>query len=90
MAKEYLKKSIEIAIELQSLYNLAERYHAGFTPGDGFHRLYFKKGHGPAQSINIEYEFVEPKFLWRTRRRLQKAIRAPLLFRMILRNNLVI
>ncbi len=43
-------------------WDLAERYHAGFTTGDGSHKLYFKKGFGPAQSVNTEVEFVEPEF----------------------------
>jgi len=50
-------------IDLNGDWDVAERYHAGFTTGDGSHKLYFKKGFGPAQSVNTELEFVEPEFL---------------------------
>ena len=43
-------------------WDLAERYHAGFTAGDGSHKFYFKKGFGPAQSVTLEIEVVEPEF----------------------------
>ena len=43
-------------------WDLAERVHAGFTTGDCSKKLYFKKGLGPAQSVNTELEFVEPEF----------------------------
>ena len=46
-------------------WDVAERYHSGFTTGDGSHKLYFKKGFGPAQSItsvNTEVEFVDHEF----------------------------
>lgn len=51
-----------IDIDYSGDWDLAERYHAGFTTGDGSHKLYFKKGFGPAQSVNTEVEFVEPEF----------------------------
>lgn len=43
-------------------WDVSERHHAGYTTGDGKHKLFFKKGFGPAQSVNIELEFVEPEF----------------------------
>ena len=43
-------------------WDAAERYHAGFTAGDSSHKLYFKKGFGPAQSVDAEFELVEPGF----------------------------
>ncbi len=44
-------------------WDLAEKAHMGFSYGDGYHRLYFKKGYGPAQSVNgIELKVVEPEF----------------------------
>ncbi|MAF51287.1 MAG: hypothetical protein CMH64_04320 [Nanoarchaeota archaeon] len=49
-------------IDRDGNWDLAERFHAGFTTGDGSHKLYFKKGFGPAQSVNTEIEFVESEF----------------------------
>jgi len=50
-------------VDYDGEWDVAKRYHAGFTTGDGSRKIYFKKGFGPAQSMgNIEFEFVEPKF----------------------------
>jgi hypothetical protein len=43
-------------------WDLAERNHAGYTTGDGGHKLYFKKGFGPSQSVKAEVEFVKTEF----------------------------
>lgn len=43
-------------------WDVAERYHVGFTPGDSSHKYYYKKGFGPARFSDIEIEFVEPNF----------------------------
>jgi len=43
-------------------WDLAERVYEGPSDAESTRKLYFKKGHGPAQSINAEVEFVEPEF----------------------------
>jgi len=49
-------------IDNDGTWDVAERYHAGFTPSDSIHKFYFKKGFGPAQGVNPEMDFVEPEF----------------------------
>ena len=43
-------------------WDLAEKVHGGFTTGDYSKRVYFKKGFGPAQSVDVKVEIVEPDF----------------------------
>jgi hypothetical protein len=43
-------------------WDLAERVYEGVRGEEEVRKLYFKRGHGPAQSINCEVEFVEPEF----------------------------
>ena len=51
-------------IDNDGKWDLAEKYHTGFTNGDGFHTLYYKKGYRPCQCVGsyIKVEYVEPKF----------------------------
>ncbi|MFH1072222.1 MAG: hypothetical protein V1743_02220 [Nanoarchaeota archaeon] len=51
-------------IDYDGSWDCAEEYHAGFTTGDGYHRLFFKKGFGPARSLSEEVEmmFVDEDF----------------------------
>lgn len=43
-------------------WDVAERVHVGFTTGDGSRKLIYKKGYGPAQSVDIPVEFAEPSY----------------------------
>jgi hypothetical protein len=43
-------------------WDLAERVRCGFTTGDYSRKLFFKKGFGPAQSVDAQVEFVDPEF----------------------------
>ena len=52
-------------IDYNGDWDIAERLSVGFTTGDFSRDIYFKKGFGPAQSMNSEYanvRFVEPDF----------------------------
>lgn len=43
-------------------WDVAEKYRAGFAPGDCFRKLYFKQGSGPAQSTDLPVELVDADF----------------------------
>jgi hypothetical protein len=49
-------------LDFDGTWDLAEKYHAGYTTGDGLHALFYKKGFGPARSVELETKFVEPEF----------------------------
>lgn len=65
---DYLRGTVSLGYTLltdmdyDGSWDVAERVHAGFTTGDGSHKLIYKKGYGPAQSVDIPTEFVEPSY----------------------------
>ncbi|MBW2990629.1 hypothetical protein KY348_02900 [Candidatus Woesearchaeota archaeon] len=67
---EYLRGYLAVGyilltdVDFDGRWDVAERVRAGFTTGDASHKVFFKKGYGPAQSIPdfIKAEYVDEKF----------------------------
>ena len=65
---DYLRGTVSLGYTLltdmdyDGSWDVAEGVHAGYTTGDGSHKLIYKKGYGPAQSVDIPIEFADPSY----------------------------